>query len=45
MNAPLHLLKEMEQDPVTYTYEEMAGNKQIKIEGLDKPKADINDEE
>ena len=38
-------LKEMEQDPVTYTYEEMAGNKQIKIEGLDKPKADINDEE
>ena len=30
-------LKEMEQDPVTYTYEEMAGNKQIKIEGLDEP--------
>lgn len=27
----------MEQDPVTYTYEEMAGNKQIKIEGLDEP--------
>ena len=30
-------LKEMEQDSVTYTYEEMAGNKQIKIEGLDEP--------
>lgn len=32
------LIKEIEQEPVTYTYEEVAGNKQVKIQGLDNGK-------
>ena len=31
------LTLQMQQDPVTYTYEEAGGSKQIKIDGLDKP--------
>lgn len=35
---------QMQQDPVTYTYEENNGNKQIKIDGLDEPKKPVSSE-
>lgn len=34
----------LQQDSVTYTYEESAGNKQVTIEGLDEKASPVNDE-
>ena len=37
-------LPQMQQDPITYTYEETGGNKQIKIDGLDEKTQPVSSE-